>query len=370
MKRIIAFMLVVVLALSVAGCGKSEAAKIVDDQILAIGTVTLESEAAVIAAENAYAALTEEQKAELDNYAILVSARSTLDSLIEADKQAKLQAAAAEIDNIINAIGTVTLESNEAITAARTAYDAAEQAIQAYVSQIDALVQAEKAYMGLQANEVDALIEAIGTVTLKNADAVKTAQDAYNALPADAKNMVKKASVLTEAAQTLKDLRTAEANKKLGNLRLQHDQVRGIKWYYPKAFPFYASQGYWGADVRCFALPYMGVQGNNVWLRLVCDYTADDWIFFEKITFAVDDQRYYKYFSYFDVTRDNAYGDIWEYVDIEVGQSEIELLWAIANSNTTIIRFEGDNYYDDFTVKQKDKDAIKEMLTIYEMLQG
>jgi len=112
----------------------------------------------------------------------------------------------------------------------------------------------------------------------------------------------------------------------------------------------------------------MGMQGDSVWLRLVCDYTADDWIFFEKITFAVDEERYYKLFNYRDVTRDNAWGDIWEYVDIEVGEEEIKLLTEIANSEKTIVRFEGDDYYDDFTVSKKDKEAIKQMLLVYEAL--
>lgn len=82
----------------------------------------------------------------------------------------------------------------------------------------------------------------------------------------------------------------------------------------------------------------------------------------------MDDERYYKTFNYFDVVRDNAYGDVWEYVDIEVGSSEEELLWAIANSTQTIVRFEGDDYYYDFTVSANDKQAIRDMLTVYDAL--
>ena len=96
--------------------------------------------------------------------------------------------------------------------------------------------------------------------------------------------------------------------------------------------------------------------------------SADDWLFFEKITFAVDEERYYKYFSYYDVVRDNEYGDIWETGDIEVGESELEILRAIADSEKTIVRFEGDEYYDDIVISASDKQAIKEMLQIYEAL--
>lgn len=81
MKKIIALFLVFMLCLSLLGCGKSDAAKAVDQMIADLGSITLESEEAIIAAETTYSALTEEQKDELDNYALLVSARITLDKL-------------------------------------------------------------------------------------------------------------------------------------------------------------------------------------------------------------------------------------------------------------------------------------------------
>lgn len=370
MKKVLSLILVLVLALSLGACGKSQAAQAVDDMIIGIGTVTLESESKVVAAESAYNALNNDQKAELENYAILVAARSTLDTLLAEKAVAEQKAQAAQLDAQIEAIGTVTLESGEAIKAAWAAYRAADPQVQGYVSKLDVLESADAELKKLQAKQVSDLIAAIGKVTLDSGSKIDAAQDAYNALPADIKALVENASVLTDAATAYKDLRLAQANKMLSGMRLDNDPVRGIKFYYPKAFPYYASYGYWGADVRCFALPYLGVQGDNVWLRLVCDYTADDWIFFKKITFAVDEARYYRTFSYFDVTRDNANGDIWEYVDMEVGESEIEILWAIANSKTTIIRFEGDDYYDDFTVSANDKKAIKEMLTVYEALKA
>lgn len=372
MKKAISLLLVLVLVVSLAGCGKSAAAEAVDTMIAGIGTVTLDSEATVKSAEAAYNALTEEQKAELENYAILVAARSTLDNLLaekaEAERLEVVKSMAAEMDNIIAAIGEVTADSGDVIAVARETYNTLDEEAKGYVTLTAVLEEAEAAYNQIKADEVVALIDGIGKVSLNSSETIAAAKAAYDALPSNAQALVINASVLTDAAQQYKDLRKAEADKLLRNMRCEEDEVRGISWYYPKAFPYYDSYGYWGADVRCFVLPYMGVQGNNIWLRLVCDYTSGDWIFFEKITFAVDDERYYRYFSYYDVVRDNAYGDIWEYVDIEVGADEIELLKAIANSEKTIVRFEGDDYYDDFTVKESDKKAIKEMLLVYEAL--
>ena len=66
-KKILLWALAVSLMLSLAACGKSEAAKAVDDQIAAIGEVTLESEAAISEAEAAVDALSEEDRKQLDN---------------------------------------------------------------------------------------------------------------------------------------------------------------------------------------------------------------------------------------------------------------------------------------------------------------
>ena len=54
-----------ILALMLSGCGQSEAAKAVDDQIAAIGEVTLDSEAAITAAEQAVEGLEEAERESL-----------------------------------------------------------------------------------------------------------------------------------------------------------------------------------------------------------------------------------------------------------------------------------------------------------------
>ena len=82
MKKILSFLLVLTLALSLSACGKSEAAKTVDDQIAAIGDVTLDSEASIAAAEEAVAVLPEADKKQLGNLGALEEARSTYESLV------------------------------------------------------------------------------------------------------------------------------------------------------------------------------------------------------------------------------------------------------------------------------------------------
>ena len=140
-----------------------------------------------------------------------------------------------------------------------------------------------------------------------------------------------------------------------------------MKFYYPSAFKFY-SNGSWAADVRCFMLPYLGMDKDSSWLRLIYNYTDDDWVFFEKILFWVDGKQYTRTFSYYDIVRDNEYGDVWEYIDVEVTQSDIDLMKEIAASSETIIRFQGDDYSYDYTIPATDKQAMTEVISAYEML--
>lgn len=356
MKKILLLGLSLALMFSLAACGKSEAATAVDEQIAAIGEVTLESEAAITEAEEAVDALAAEDREQLENVGQLEQARADYEALV-------LAAEAAEVEEAIAAIGTVTLDSADAIDAARALYDGSDADVQGAVGNLADLEAAETALSDLRVEEVVGLIDAIGTVTLESAGAVDAAQDAFDALSDADAAKVGNADVLTAAAEQLKTLKQEQAQALLANMRVEKDDVRGMAFYYPQNFPNYI-------DTRCYVLPYIGQEGDNVWLRLLCDYTEDDWVFFEQITFAVDDERYYKYYNYFDVVRDNDYGVVWEYVDTEVSDSDVEMLWAIANSTQTIVRFEGDEYYYDFTVSQGDKDAIREVLTAYEALQG
>lgn len=361
MKKSISFVLAVVLMLSLSACGKSDAAKAVDDQISAIGTVTLESQAQIIAAEEAVAALSAEDLKQLDNVALLEQAHTTYDTLV-------LEAQAGAVDEFISAIGTVTLESADAISTARAQFDGSDAEVQALVTGLPTLEQAEQALSDLRTEQAIELIAAIGDVTLESGPAVKAAQDAFNALSAADAAKVTNADLLQAAADQLKQLKTAQADALLAKLHKEEDKVRGMSFYYASTFKFY-SNGSWAADQRCFVLPYLGRDANSAWLRLLFNYTGDDWVFFKKITLAVDDARYYKTFQYFDIVRDNGGGDVWEYIDTEATSSDVEMLWAIVNSTETIIRFEGDDYSHDFIINASDKQAIRDLLTVYEALQ-
>ena len=124
------------------------AGKAVEKQIAAIGEVTLESKDAIEAARSAYDALTEEQKGLVENLDTLTAAEA---KLAELEKTAADKAAAKAVDDKIAAIGEVTRGSKEAIKGARAAYDALTAGQKEFVTKLDVLIAAEKAYADLTA---------------------------------------------------------------------------------------------------------------------------------------------------------------------------------------------------------------------------
>ena len=72
------------------------------------------------------------------------------DVVFVADAVQPADQAAADVDVLINAIGTVTLESEAAIASARSAYDALTDAQKALVTKLDVLVAAEQTLKDLQ----------------------------------------------------------------------------------------------------------------------------------------------------------------------------------------------------------------------------
>ena len=189
------------------------AADAVIAQINGIGDVTLSSQAAIEAAENAYAALTQTQKDQVTNYATLTAARTAYDKLV-ADKAAA-DAVIAQID----AIGTVALESVSDIVTAETAYAALTPDQKALVTNHATLIAARARYDELKAAadkaEIDqaaadgviAKIEAIGEVTLASKTAIEDAENAYAALTPDQKALVTNEATLTAARATYNNLK-------------------------------------------------------------------------------------------------------------------------------------------------------------------
>ena len=274
MKRTVALAILAALLLTLCACGEIRQA---EEAIDAIGAVTAESGAQIEAAEAAVEALNDKQRGKLPNLTVLEEAQTEYETVLE--QQAETTACVKDAETAIDAIGDVTLDSLDAIRAARAAYDAvdpeaqeqvanretlsaAEQtfdalaiqattdairaigdvtldsgeairaarelydgfsgAIQSQVANRDVLVRDEEQYAALRIQHVDELIDAIGEVTLSSEDRIREAEDAYNGLSESEAASVTNHRVLVEARETFDTMEAA------ARLQVAIDEARGI----------------------------------------------------------------------------------------------------------------------------------------------
>lgn len=208
------------------GLNQAAADKVIAD-IAAIGPIdeiTLESAKQIQKARAGYDALNKYAQyiveyAKPVNYYTLLDAEVKLKELQDAAAEQERidRAAAAAVDNLIDAIGEVTLKSKQAIETARAAYDNLTPTQKTYVTKLDTLTAAETAYKALvdrkAADDVIEKINEIGKVTLESKTAIEAARAAYNALTNDQKLLVENYNVLTAAEAELARLE-AEAKDK------------------------------------------------------------------------------------------------------------------------------------------------------------
>ena len=179
--------------------GDEAAAAEVEKLIDAIGTVTLNKEEKIEEARKAYDALTYAQKQKVTNYSKLTEAEAKLKEL----KKEAVEKVEELIDTVV--IGSDTFE--EDVLAAQKAYNnlAADQ--RKLVGNYNKLVACLKELAELEdleaAEAVEKLIDAIGTVTIDSEEKIKAAREAYEELADGQKPLVKNLAVLEAAEDAL-----------------------------------------------------------------------------------------------------------------------------------------------------------------------
>ena len=112
----------------------------------------------------------------------------------------------------IEAIGEVTLDSEELIVTAEDMYDALTPEDQEQVENYDLLLEARETYDTLCVEQVVALIDEIGEVTLDSGAKIDAARNAYEALPTALKGRVSNYFDLEDAEERLAFLQHLDAN--------------------------------------------------------------------------------------------------------------------------------------------------------------
>ncbi len=188
------------------------AAKAVADQIDALNVQGLGDEAAVVAAREAYDALTDAQKGYVTNLDKLAAAETAIAALkAAAEQEAADQAAAKAVADQIDALNVQGLGDEAAVVAAREAYDALTDVQKGCVTNLDKLAAAETAIAALKAaaeqeaadqaaaKAVADQIDALNVQSLEDKSAVQAARQAYEALTEPQKALVVNLEKLTSA---------------------------------------------------------------------------------------------------------------------------------------------------------------------------
>ena len=106
-----------------------------------------------------------------------------------------------KVEKAIDAIGEVSLDSEDAVQAAKALYLALDEKNQEKVSNIDKLEIAEKTLYDLKIVNVENLIDQIGSGSDISKEAIDAARAAYDALDAEMQNKVQNADDLTQAEE-------------------------------------------------------------------------------------------------------------------------------------------------------------------------
>lgn len=419
MKKLNMFLCgVIATTIVVSGCGKSEAAENADALISRIGEVTIDSKEHIELAEICLQTLEKSDLKKVDGIDILENARLTYDQLI-------VELESEEVENAIRKIGTLTLNSGVLIADARKVYDSISENAKLGVGNYEVLEKAEIQFFELKVDQVIDAIDEIGDVTLNSADVISAAKKVYDNADADVRAEVSNYEVLEKAEidfsnmlvehvvnsindigvvtidskgkieDTYKNynLLSDEEKKRVGNIeelktmrsevealdklqkeqrkvqllnkmKTNYDKIQEFTWYQHTNQPQYI-------NTRSYMLPYIAKNNEGIFLLTRFHYTGDDWIFFDEIVLWIDGDKHTVSFNFSDINRDNGRGYVWEEAHLTLSNiAEIQALKDVGNSTETIIRFEGKDgikYYDS-TVSAADKQAILEVIELYELL--
>lgn len=153
----------------------------------------------------------------------------------------------------------------------------------------------------------------------------------------------------------------------LRKFRANKDEMRDITFYEHKTSPRYRNSN--GVHIY-FSRTTTGRLGP---IRLVMQYHGDDWLFIKKAWAKADGETVElpQTTKFSGWERDNEGGMVWEWSDAEVGSpGEMQTIRKIAEAKSSTIRFEGKQYYHDVKLTQKQKAAMREVISAYEELSG
>ncbi len=152
-----------------------------------------------------------------------------------------------------------------------------------------------------------------------------------------------------------------DINSVLYKIHVKNDEMSEITWYHHQSEPRFVDNN------RSYM--YIGQKKSKLWLRLVFNFTAQDWLFIKGYILKSGENKIEIPIDYNDVNRKAmTSGMIYEKGDIEVSKKIEEFFQKISENDPLIVRYVGDDYHQDKQMGKNDLIAIKEIIMAYEIL--
>lgn len=178
-----------------------------------------------------------------------------------------------------------------------------------------------------------------------------------------AKEMFEVANIEIKNSQILEAKNKAkleeEKRSSLKKLKLEYDDVNGVSWYKQKYFTHYTNDNKTSI--------YLGKEkGAQPFLRLQMSYTGESWIFFEEAYLSYDGNTKQIYFDdYKEKKSDNDGGEVWEWIDVQINDSDVEWLRNFAESKNAKMRLSG-KYTKTRNLTPQERQGIIDVINGYE----
>lgn len=148
----------------------------------------------------------------------------------------------------------------------------------------------------------------------------------------------------------------------LKSFKTKTDEFSGVTWYTHRNVPRYA-------DIRPYVSLYLGRKDREPpFLRFVLHYTTrNGWLFVSGARANIDGEIIP--IPGEDWKRDND-SETWEWIDVPASDAYIKIARKIADSEKTVIRFNGQQYVDDYVVAADDKEMLRDALLAFEVMKA
>jgi len=166
------------------------------------------------------------------------------------------------------------------------------------------------------------------------------------------------ASQRREQEQHAREARQA-VERATRNLKKRVDEIKNITWM------SHRNTSALGKSVTL----YFGTRDDSAAsfpLRIRFQYEGDDWLFCNGLTIKADDQVYE--LPGLEFKHENDSETVWEMADLQV--VDYAMLDKILQAKRVVVRFNGQNYYSDFTLPAGQKSAMQDVYTAWRTLGG